>query len=242
MATGNKRGKPQPKRAESHRYALRKPPVAPPLDFPSDVTATAAYRYGQLSRSQCKAELETRHVPYMPETARGVLAPIRLTGPLHGVLFRGNGSDQERGNSIHEIIDCRLVLALDDVTELLRERGIVEVRHYSIYRLPADSWPKGKPAARHMGGLAIDAGLFIHKNGRILDVDKHFHGAIGAQTCGPGARPRPATAEAMELRALLCAIVDRRLFNVVLTPNYNAPHKNHFHLEVTAGKQWFLIH
>lgn len=178
----------------------------------------------------------------MRETARGVLAPVRLTGPLHGVLFRGEGSELERTKSPHEIIDCRLVLALDDATELLRKRSIVEVRHYSIYRLPEDSWPRGKPAARHPGGLAIDAGLFIKQDGRVLDVDKHFHGAIGAKTCGPGARPRPATAEAMELRSILCAIADRRLFNVVLTPNYNAPHKNHFHLEVTAGKTWFLVH
>ena len=48
-------------------------------------------------------------------------------------------------------------------------------------------------------------------------------------------------AEAKKLRALLCEIVGRRLFNVVLTPNYNAPHKNHFHLEITAGVKWFLV-
>lgn len=171
-----------------------------------------------------------------------MLAPIRSTGPIHGVLFRGEGTEQERSRSIHEIVDCRLVLALYDATEVLREHDIVEVRHYSMYRLPANSWPRGKPGLHHAGGVAIDAGQFIKRSGRILDVDKHFHGAIGAKTCGPGATPAPATSEALELRAILCAIVDRRIFNLVLTPNYDPPHKNHFHFEVSPGKKWVLIH
>ena len=28
----------------------------------------------------------------------------------------------------------------------------------------------------------------------------------------------------------------------VLTPNFNRPHRNHFHLEVMANKKWFLVH
>ena len=35
---------------------------------------------------------------------------------------------------------------------------------------------------------------------------------------------------------------EAQLFNVVLTPNYNKPHANHFHLEVTRGVKWFLVH
>jgi hypothetical protein len=171
-----------------------------------------------------------------------VLLGVRLTGPLGGVLFRGEGTDEERARSPHEIVDCRLVLALDDAAATLREHDIVEVRHFSMYRLPPASWPMNKPATRHLGAVAIDAGRFIKKDGSVLDVDRHFHGAIGARTCGPGAGPRPATREALELRAILCKLAARRLFNVVLTPNYNAPHKNHFHLEVTEGKTWFLVH
>ena len=214
----------------------------PYLDLTVDATTTPAYRYAQMPRTKCEAELKQRHIPWKRESARGVLAPVRLLGPIRGILFRGEGTDEERAKNLHEILDCRLVLALDDLTESLHKHHIVEVRHFSMYRLPEDSWPRGKPATRHMGGLAIDAGIFIRKDGSVLNVDRHFHGAIGAKTCGPGARPRPATPEAVELRELLCEIAARRLFNVVLTPNFNAPHKNHFHLEVTAGKTWFLLH
>lgn len=212
------------------------------FELPSDATETPAYRYAQLSRSECEGELKARQISFKRESARGVLAPIRLTGPLSGVLFRGEGTDAQRAQSLHEIVDCRLVLALHDSVETLREHDIVEVRHYSMYRLPSPSWPRGKPADRHMGAVAIDAGKFYKKDGTVLDVDRHFHGRIGSKTCGAGARPKPATAQSLELRKLLCKLVARRLFTVVLTPNYNVPHKNHFHLEVAAGKKWFLVH
>lgn len=210
--------------------------------FPADITSTAAYRYGQLTRTGCEAELKARHILFKREVARGVLAPVRLTRPLQGILFHGPTLAEDSAKSLHEIVDCRLVLALHDSTKILREHGIVEVRHYSLYRLPPDSWPKSKLGLHHTAGVAIDAGQFVKKDGTVLDVDKHFHGAIGAKTCEPGARPKPATAEAVELRAILCALVAERLFNLVLTPNYDPPHKNHFHLEVSPGKKWFLVH
>ena len=209
---------------------------------PTDAATSPAYRYGQLSQVDCEAELKQRKIGFVREAARGVLAPVRLTGPLQGVTFRTDLGDPARATTPWEIGDCRLVLALDDFAGILKQHGIVEVRHYSMYRPPPRAWPDGKIGARHDGALALDAGRFVAKDGAVLDVDKHFHGAIGARTCGDGAAPQPATDEALALRAILCEAVDRRLFNVVLTPNYNPPHKNHFHLEVTEGVKWFLVH
>jgi hypothetical protein len=211
------------------------------LTNPSDAKETPAYRYAQLSQADCEAELASRHIDFVRETATAVLAPVRLTGSLHGVVFRTDQSEKARATSAWEIADCRLVLALDDFAEILSRHDIVEVRHYSMYR-PPRAWPEDQIGKRHDGALALDAGRFIDRSGAVLDVDRDFHGAIGAKTCGDGAAPRPVTAPALALRALLCEAVDRRLFNVVLTPNYNKPHHNHFHLEVTAGVAWFLVH
>jgi len=211
------------------------------LSAPGDAAITPAVRYGQLSQDECEAELTRRSIEFVRETGDGILAPVRLTGPLHGVMFRTDQSAEARETSRWEIADCRLVLALDDFTEVLRNHDIVEVRHYSMYR-PPRKWPEGKIGKQHEGALALDAGRFINSAGAVLDVDKDFHGAIDAKTCGEGAIPKPLTPSALELRAILCEAVDRRLFNVVLTPNYNRPHHNHFHLEVTAGVSWFLVH
>lgn len=211
------------------------------LTSPRDAATTPAYHYARLSQADCEAELGSRHIDFIRETATGVEAPVRLTGPLHGVVFRSNASARRRQTSLYEIVDCRLVLALDDFAEILAAHDIVEVRHYSMYRPPRKSTdaPFGK---RHGGALAIDTGRFIDRAGTVLDVDTDFHGAIGAKTCGDGAAPEPATEASLTLRTILCEAAERRLFNVVLTPNYNRPHKNHFHLEITPDVTWFLVH
>lgn len=195
-----------------------------------------------MTRATCEAELVRRKIAFRKVAALGVLAPIRLLGPLSGVWIHGPGTAQEQAKSPHEIVDCRLVLSLDDATKIFVRHGIVEIRHLSMYRLPPTSWPRGRPATRHMGALAIDAATFVKADGSVLDVDRDFHGAINAAVCGPKARPRPATPSALAIRALLCDLVSERLFTVVLTPNFDPPHKNHFHLEVAADKKWFLLH
>ena len=162
------------------------------ISSPGDAEDTPAVRYAQMSRDDCEAELASRGIDFVRETASGVVAPVRLTGALHGVMFRTDGKDAVRAVSPYEIADCRLVLALDDFAQVLASHGIVEVRHYSIYR-PPHGWPEGKIGGQHNGALAIDAGRFIDSAGKVLNVDRDFHGAIGARTCGDGAGPRPST-------------------------------------------------
>jgi hypothetical protein len=213
------------------------------FETPRDATSSPAYRYGAMSRDACEAALRERKIAFARiDTARGVLAPVRLAGPLRGVTFRTELPAKARATTPWEIADCRLVLALDDFAAILARHDIVEVHHYSMYRPPSKSWPADKLGTRHDGALALDAGKLVDKRGKVLDVDRDFHGAIGAKTCGDDAGPSPSTEESRELRDILCETVAARIFNVVLTPNYNKPHKNHFHLEVTAGVKWFLVH
>ncbi len=207
---------------------------------PSEADNLPAVRYGAMTQDECEAELTARKITFTREPSRGVRAPVRVTSALHGVVFRTN--DKDHAASTYEITDCRLVLALDDFAAILSPHGVVEVRHYSIYRPPPKSWPDDKIGSRHNGALAIDAARFVKSDGSFLDVLDHFHGAIGAKTCGDGAKPRPVTPEATEIREILCDAVAQHLFNVVLTPNYNRPHRNHFHLEITEGVKWFLVH
>jgi hypothetical protein len=208
-----------------------------------DATVTPAWRYGSMTQDECEAELTKRTISFTREPAsRGVRAPVRLTGKLHGVEFRTDENEERRKVSPYEVGDCRLILAMDDFAAILETHGVVQVRHYSMWRPPAKSWPEGQEGTRHPGALALDAGRFTKADGLTLDVDRDFHGRIGAKTCGDDAKPKPVTPEALELRAILCETAAARLFNVVLTPNYNRPHRNHFHLEVTSGVKWFLVH
>jgi hypothetical protein len=214
------------------------------IERPDDYESAPAFRYGNLSREDCEAELARRKVPFEPETETwlGVRAPVRITGPLHGVTYRTRLSAEQRATTKWEVADCRLVLALDDFAQILVKHEIAEVIHYSMYRPPEKSHPADKDGIRHGGALALDAGKFVGTDGSILDVDKHWNGRLGAKTCGDDAGPSPATAESKKLRAILCDAVAARIFNSYLTPNYNRGHHNHFHLEVTAGWRSFLIY
>jgi hypothetical protein len=212
------------------------------LSAPSDAEVMPAMRYAALSTDDCLAELKTRNIAFETEEAKGVAQPVRLKGPLHGIAFKTDLPAAQDETTPYQIADCRLVLAVDDFAAILADHDVVSVTHYSMYRPPAKAWPDGKPGTRHNGALALDAAKFTKQDGSTLVVDKDFHGYIDAKTCGDGAGPHPATPEALELRQILCTAVDRHLFNVVLTPNYNREHHNHFHLEVTPGAKWFLVH
>ncbi|HRI70399.1 MAG TPA: extensin family protein, partial [Polyangium sp.] len=94
---------------------------------------------------------------------------------------------------------------------------------------------------RHPGALAIDVGKLRKKDGTWILVAAHFHGKIGERACGPDA-PVPESAEARELRALVCEAMDKHIFTYVLTPNYNVAHADHFHMEIKPGVKWFMVH
>lgn len=206
-----------------------------PLDVPTG--ATPAIAYASMTAAQCEIELKKRAIPFADvPAANGVDRPVRLTGKLHGVDF--HGLEKNTATSIYEIVDCRLVLALDDFSAILAQHDVVEAIHFSIYRPEK----KAKKTSKHAAALAIDLGTMIKKDGSKLSVEHDWHGGIGQKSCGATATaPMPKSKEAIELREILCGAYDARLFNVLLTPNYNKPHYNHFHLEVTRGVKWVLL-
>lgn len=219
------------------------PPKAPSKtsDLAFSTGAAPALTYAGLDGATCSAELKKRGIQVTPAgPTEGVDQPVRLQSKLHGVDFHGQEPAAQRATSPWEIVDCRLVLALDDFSRILAAHDVVEAVHMSIYRPPPKKSKETKHA-RHEAALAIDLGWVIKKDGTKLVVLDHWHGHIGAKTCGDGAGPSPATKEALELRSILCDAADAKLFNVVLTPDYNKPHQNHFHLEVTRGVKWFIV-
>jgi hypothetical protein len=95
-------------------------------------------------------------------------------------------------------------------------------------------------AARHPGGLAIDVGAVKKRTGAWLTVATHWPPALGAKTCGRGAR-RQVMRRGRELVSLACEIRDLRLFHAVLTPHFNRAHHDHLHLEIKPDTKWFII-
>jgi hypothetical protein len=237
-------------RADEHEHEGELPvlPPAAVMEEPSGLEMASARgapasRYGALDRAQCEAELDKRHIAFerVGET-RGVIAPLRLRGPIAGVDFHSMLPAAQRRTSPYEIYDCRLVLALDDWARVLTRYDVVEVVHYSVYRPPPAKQVLSGAGRRHSGALAIDAAIFKTRDGQTISVEKDFHGRIGSKPCGANAAPTTGLpAQAVTLRKIVCEAAEAQLFNVLLTPDFNWPHRNHFHLEVSANGRWVYL-
>ncbi|WP_437632545.1 extensin family protein [Sorangium sp. So ce854] len=129
-------------------------------------------------------------------------------------------------------------VALREPVGSTRHRGEVTLRSGEGQK-PRGKW--APPGTRHPAGLAIDVGALKKRDGTWMSVARHFHGRIGDKTCGEGA-PQPELPEARELRSIVCEAADLGIFTYALTPNYDAPHADHFHMEIKPGVRWFLYH
>ncbi|WP_437974843.1 extensin family protein [Sorangium sp. So ce295] len=123
-------------------------------------------------------------------------------------------------------------------TSPVKHRGDVALRSDAAQK-PRGTW--APPGTRHPAGLAIDVGALKKRDGTWISVARHFHGRIGDKTCGEGA-PQPELPEARELRSIVCEAADLGIFTYVLTPNFNAAHVDHYHMEIKPGVRWFLYH
>ncbi len=196
-----------------------------------------------MEKGACEAELQKRGVPFAKATdTKGVLAPVWIRGPMRGVTFHAIGTTAEKSKSTLEIFDCRLVVALDEFARELEKHDIVDVTFFSAFRARAQGGCTPKYAGKqHCAALAVDVASFKKKSGAVLDVEKDFHGKIGSATCAGVAKPNPPSANATELWQIVCDAARSATFHVILTPNFNAQHKNHFHLELTPDAAWMLI-
>lgn len=228
--------------AKPAKRKAKRPRTAAPADF----AKAPSFKYGAMGRGECLTELAHRKIPYEPvEEARGVVIPIRLTGPVSGVRFRTELPEKERRSSPFEVMDCRLALAISDFAAVLAKHDVEEVLIFSAWRPPAKTWPKDKPAVRHPGGLALDVRKLVKKPGADgkradLEILRDWVPKPEQDPCTKDGRAsgRP---EEQELHAIFCEANDARMFTSQLSPNYDAAHKNHFHLEVRPEVSWRLV-
>jgi len=200
--------------------------------FPERPETLPAVRYASLTAEQCFSELRDRHIAAERALKRQTIdAPVVLPRELHGVRFEFAPRVEQR-----DVVDCRLLLALDDLASVGSAQGIAAVRYNSIYR---NGWARGRVQG-HLGAVAIDIVELVLQGGDTLNVLRDFAGSgIGSATCGAAAKPAPP-GKPTQMRGFVCALDQARVFNLVLSPHYDRRHRNHFHLEVRRGVRWFL--
>lgn len=184
--------------------------------------------------AECHAWLDQRGVAYQvgPEMP-GVAAPVTVTTPIGGLAHRVMGAGEPRASFY---MDCRLAAALVLAAPLLAEREVVEVLDLGVYnyRCIGGGTPPDCPngISQHAYALAIDIAGYVTADGTTYSVlEDWVIDPDGEETCA-------ATAEGDKdafLHQAICAQKAAGIWNIVLTPNYNADHRNHFHVDLSAG-------
>jgi len=201
-------------------------PFHAPLAAPLGAAAPAA-RNANLSPAACRNLVQKRKLPVKRDgrPTPGVATALRFTGPLNGIVFLTAGWKSPFG-----VMDCRLVLAFDELGEVLNRHQVTQVHIGTMYR--KNSKLGKNKLSQHAHGLAADIVAFKLADGRLLNVERDFGGELGTPVCGPGSRVTVETPEAIALRNLVCDIARAGLFHYMLTPNHDQPHHDHLHVDI----------
>jgi len=179
--------------------------------------------------SSCHAMLDALGLDWRPAAATmGIADPVRVQGVINDVGFRYYSYDAPTAM----LMDCSFAPRLAEFADVVKELGIDEIIHVGIYnyRCVRDDTPGGECVlSQHSFGRAIDINsLGVAGSGaryRVLaDWEK------SSATC-PG--PRGTSEADQTLHDVVCTLWDDEIFNVLLTPNYNDVHANHFQFDIT---------
>jgi hypothetical protein len=195
--------------------------------------------------SSCLVELGARGIAYVETEARGVVDAVELTAPLNGVLI-ANGT---RTDPASDPMACEFVKTLWDFADLLKARGFDRIGTLGSYcyrcccahsttnfcRGPDDPEPdcSADGYSNHSWGRAIDIRYYYKADGTRYDIDdpaQWVQWTGGGDTCVEAIAAQAGASR--ELYDLVCEASSRRIFSTILTPNYNAAHRNHTHLDI----------
>ncbi|MDB4963409.1 MAG: hypothetical protein JWP01_3408 [Myxococcales bacterium] len=170
----------------------------------------------------CTDELDARGIRWKKATRSGIKNGVEITGPLGGVMLHADGQSL--------VIDCSLAVSLDEAGRYLTDLGIEQVTYSSAYSR-RNVRGTNRPS-KHSYGLAIDVHTFTGPELGSVRMDRDYEQGLGDDVDCVGL---PLTQGGAVLKVLQCQLVRSGLFHLVLSPDYDDAHHDHFHLEV---KPW----
>lgn len=176
---------------------------------------------GHARADDCYDELDARHVSYKRTKKPGIELAVEIDGPLGGVTL-----------SSHQplVIDCSLAVSLDEAGRYVRAMGMAKASFSSAYS--RRNVRGTNHASKHSFGLAIDVHTFTGDELGTLRIDRDYEQGLGDAIDCVGT---PLTQGGAVLKVLQCQLVRSGLFHLVLSPDYDDAHHDHFHLE---AKPW----
>ncbi len=205
-------------------------PAEPAVDPQFDVSGISAFNLPPAPQAGCEAELTALGASHetSPLTMHWNRSREFLCGAKQVVRYK-KGPSAIRYSSAPRVT-CAVARALvrfeaivQEEAERLFARKVVSMQQMGTYNCRQIAAYAGW-VSQHSFANAIDIKRFTLKGGQQISVQKHYGR-------GPDA---PAHKEGQFLRAVARRVVDERVFNVVLTPNFDRAHHNHFHLDLSA--------
>ena len=197
-----------------------------PLDLDAPVGRATAGKIATLDGPACRALLDQAGISYRPRAARGSGRCARAAA----IAWAPGGRRRIRYAPARPPLACPLAAALTlwerEVVQPAARRqlgaDVVAIDHYGsyacrrLYGRPTGDW------SEHAGARAIDVAGFLLSDGRRVTVLRDWN------------RPGGASRFLHEVRDGGC-----RLFGTTLSPDYNAAHRDHLHLdEARRGLLW----
>ncbi|HEY6561378.1 MAG TPA: extensin family protein [Polyangiaceae bacterium] len=170
-----------------------------------------------------RLDVEFRTAPIAPRQKR---SGTYMCGSEQAVVYaRGPGRIRY---SPRPLVSCGLALAMAHFEHVVQQeasaafgRRVGRIEQGGTYNCRRMTRFQNL-VSEHSYANAIDVRVFVLEDGRRISVLRHF---------GPLAR-EPVTPQAKFLRRLARRLYDERVFSVVLTPYWDALHRDHFHFDM----------
>lgn len=167
---------------------------------------------------------------------QGVSQPVTVKVPINGMSFRYSSNDTPREKFF---MDCSLAHSLARAAPMLRKRDVIQVVDIGVYnyRCIGGGTPPDCPngISQHAYAKAIDIAGFLTGDGTFYSVlDDWVIDPSTEKTCEAGTE----NDKDAFLHQTICELKHANVWNIVLTPNYNSDHRNHFHVDLTDGSDF----
>lgn len=178
--------------------------------------------------TECQRMLVTLGVPFEPTTHEPespsthptltctIEDPVILHPPIHGVDLTSPW-----GETPSMLAACSMAIALVRTVDDVAARGVTTIWHMGTYNCRVIAGTDR--LSRHAYGDAIDFSGFTLEDGTHYTLVDHWEHDTDAPTTPGGAFLYEAAHRWF----------DEYVWNIILTPNYNAAHDDHFHVDLT---------
>lgn len=173
----------------------------------------------------CLESLDELGVDYKPVRKRGIQIAVEVEGAIGGIQY------VPYREGLRLVLDCSLVHALALIGPVLAEHGIDSARYSSAFER-RNIRGTNRPS-KHSFGLAIDVHTFLAGN-QAYTIKEDYEQGLGDDYDCIG---EPLTEAGRILRTIHCRLERSQRFRIVLTPDFDADHYNHFHIEAPRWDQ-----